>query len=514
MAEPDVSPPRSQLLFSPAFWIAAFGVALHAVAIGSYGIFRDELYYIACGRHLAWGYVDHPPGVALFARIAEALFGTRPEGLRILPILAGGVVVFLAGRIAKDLRGGRFAEALASLATLAAPVFLFNFHYLSMNVLDALVWTLAGWVLLKILRGGDPRLWLLFGAITGLGLENKISVAFLGAGVVVGLLLTPERRLLANRWPWIGGALALALFAPHLLWQAANGWPLFEFVANATAHKNVHYGPLAFLAKQVMQVHPFTFPLWLGALAWCAFAEGGRRYRAIAVAYVAIFALLVAQGGKPYYLAPIYPLLFALGAFAFSRWLASRKLVWPKAAILVLLAAGGAITAPLTLPILPVETFIRYQAALGETPSSSENHRMGRLPQHFADMHGWEGLAATVGQVWQQIPEAERSRCAIFGQNYGEAGAIEVLGDRYDLPDAISGHNNYYLWGPRGADGSCMIVIVDDQATLAKLFRQVRLGAIYECQNCMPYESGLNIHLCRGLKGRIADLWPRVKHYD
>ncbi len=514
MSEPDAPLSRSPLVLSPAFWIAALGVALHAAAIGRYGIFRDELYYVACGRQLAWGYVDHPPGVALLARISEALFGARPEGLRILPILAGGLVVFLAGWIAKDLGGGRFAEALASLATLVAPVFLFVFHYLSMNVIDALVWTLLGWVLLKLLRGGDPRLWLAFGAIAGLGLLNKVSVAFLGAGVVVGLIATPERRLLANRWPWIGGALAMVLFAPHLAWQASHGWPLLEFAANAAAHKNVHYAPPAFLGEQVQQMHPLTFPLWLGALSWCAFAREGRRYRAVAIAYVAIFALLVAQGGKPYYLAPAYPLLFALGAFAFAGWLASRNVAWPKPVVLLLLATGGAATAPLTLPILPVETFVRYQAALGQTPGSSENHRMGRLPQHFADMHGWEGLAATVGQVWQQIPEAERSRCAIFGQNYGEAGAIEVLGDRYGLPDAISGHNNYYLWGPRGADGSCLIVIGDDQATLDTLFEEVRLGAIYECRNCMPYESRLNIHVCHGLKGRIADLWPRIKHYD
>ena len=514
MTEPDSPPSRAPLVLSPAFWIAALGLALHAAAIGRYGIFRDELYYVACGRRLAWGYVDHPPGVALLARISEALFGTRPEGLRILPILLGGLVVFLAGRIAKDLGGGRFGEALASLATLVAPVFLFVFHYLSMNVVDALVWTLLGWVLLKLLRGGDPRLWLAFGAIAGLGLENKVSVAFLGAGVVIGLLATPERRLLWNRWPWIGGALAMVLFLPHVAWQMSHGWPLLEFAKNAAEHKNVHYAPLAFLSEQVNQMHPLTFPLWLGALAWCAFAREGRRYRAIAVAYVAIFALLVVQGGKPYYLAPIYPLLFALGASAFAGWFASRRIVWPKPVTLLLLAAGGAATAPLTLPILPVETFVRYQAALGQTPGSSENHEMGRLPQHFADMHGWEGLAATVGQVWRQIPESERRYCGIFGQNYGEAGAIEVLGDRYGLPDAISGHNNYFLWGPRGADGSCMIVIGDDEATLKKLFDEVRLAAIYECRNCMPYESGLNVHVCRGLKGRIEDLWPRIKHYD
>ncbi len=516
MTEPSPNSPaaRAGLIASPAFWIAALSVALHSAAIGRYGIFRDELYYVACGRRLAWGYVDHPPGVALLARISEALFGTRPEGLRILPILLGALVVFLAGWIARDLGGSRFAEALASLATLAAPVFLFVFHYLSMNVVDALVWTLLGWVLLKILRGGDPRLWLAFGAIAGLGLENKVSVAFLGAGVVVGLIATSERRLLASRWPWIGGALALALFTPHLLWQMANGWPLLEFARNATEHKNVHYSALAFFSEQVKQVHPLTFPLWLGALAWCAFARRGRPYRAIAVTYVAIFALLVAQAGKPYYLAPIYPLLFALGAFSFSGWLASRNLIWPKPVALLLLAAGGAATAPLTLPILPVETFVRYQAALGEAPDSPERHRMGRLPQHYADMFGWEGLTATVAQVWQQIPESERSRCAIFGQNYGEAGAIEVLGDRYGLPDAIAGHNNYFLWGPRGTDGRCVVVIGDDEESLRKLFRDVRLGAIFECRNCMPYESGLNIHVCRGLKTPLSELWPKIKHYD
>ncbi|HXU46350.1 MAG TPA: glycosyltransferase family 39 protein, partial [Thermoanaerobaculia bacterium] len=452
---PATGAPSRSLATSPSFWIAALSVALHAAVIGRYGIFRDELYYIACGRHLAWGYVDHPPGVALFARLAETLFGTSPQGLRILPILAGALVVFLAGRLARELGGGRFAEALASLAVLVAPVLLYVFHYLSMNVLDALFWTLALLLLLKILNGGDPRLWLAFGLVTGLGLENKLSVLFLGAGVVVGLLLTPERRLFASRWPWLGGALALALLAPHIAWQIANGWPTREFVANATAHKNIHYSPLAFLGEQIKQMHPMTLPLWLGGLAWFAFSKEGRRYRALAIAYVAIFALLVAQGGKPYYLAPIYPLLFAAGARAFEGLLAARNLSWPKPAALALLAAGGAATAPLTLPLLPIETFIRYEAALGLHGSSGERHAMGRLPQHYADMFGWEDLTATVAHVWRTIPEAERPRCAIFGQDYGQAGAIDVLGDRYGLPDALSGHNSYFLWGPRGYDGRC-----------------------------------------------------------
>lgn len=502
-------------LWAPALALAnaLLHVAVIVAGIGSYGYFRDELYYVACGERLAWGYVDHPPLVALVARLSTELFGTSPLALRILSILAGSAVVLVAGLLARELGGGRFAQAVAALCVVIAPAYLFTFHILSMNAWDVLLWALGAWVLARHLRTGNPRLWLLFGLVAGIGLLNKWSFLFFGFGVLAGLLLTPARRQLLTPWPWLGGALAGLLALPHLLWQIAHGWPTLEFIANATANKNVALAPGAFLAEQVVQVHPLTLPVWLGGLVFCLAAREGKPFRLLGWAYLGALAVLLAQSSKAYYLAPAYPMLFAAGAAAWERWSDRRSLRWVRAALPALLLLGGAATAPLALPLLPEDTFVRYAERLGIEVSAGERHRMGRLPQHFADMHGWPELVETVAGVYNSLPAAERESCAIFGQNYGEAGAVDLLGDRHGLPDALSAHNNYFLWGPRGATGECLIVLGDDAERLGELFEEVIPAADFRCADCMPYEE-MTIHLCRKPRVDLVGLWPAIKSYN
>ncbi|HET9227426.1 MAG TPA: glycosyltransferase family 39 protein, partial [Thermoanaerobaculia bacterium] len=259
MSSGNTSHPRE---YQSGTWAAAavalLGGALHLFTITSYGWFRDELYYIACGEHLAFGYVDHPPLVALIARLTQLLGGSLIV-TRLPSLLACMAVVWLCGRIARELGGGAWAQGMAALCALVAPVYLFIFHIFSMNPFDVLFWTLGAWIVVKIVKGGDPRLWLLFGLICGLGLQNKHSLLFFGFGVFVGLLLTPERRHFRERWIWLGGAIAVLLFLPHVIWQVMHGWPTAEFVRNATEHKNVALSPLAFFGAQVKQMHPLTF---------------------------------------------------------------------------------------------------------------------------------------------------------------------------------------------------------------------------------------------------------------
>jgi hypothetical protein len=511
MDEDAAKDPASPWLYA----LAAVYVLAHAAVVSRYGIFRDELYYVACARHLAWGYVDHPPAIALLTRIELALFGQSVAALRVLPILAGAATVVLAGLLARELGGGRFAQVTAGLAVAIAPVYLFLFHILSMNAFEVLLWTLAAYVLVRILRGGDPRLWLLFGAVAGLGLETKHSMLLLGLGVFLGVLLSPSRRLLASPWPWLGGLLAAALFAPNLLWEIRHGWPTIEFARNAEAGKNVHYSPLAFFGQQAIQMQPWTAPLWAAGLLGLLVAPSLRRFRALGWAYLAIAAVLLVQASKPYYLAPAYPWLFAAGAVLLDGWTAlrGRWRPWLRGAALVLLGANGAITAPLTLPVLPEETFIRYAAHLGIKPEAGERHKIGVLPQHFADMHGWPELAAEAARVWRALPPQERARCGIFGQNYGEAGAIDYFGPALGLPHAISAHNSYYLWGPDGYDGSCLVVIGDERSRLGQLFGDVQEAGRFDCRYCMPYEDGLAIHVCRRPKRPLREIWPEIKSF-
>jgi hypothetical protein len=483
-----------------------YGV-LHLAAINSYGWFRDEFYYIACGEHLAFGYVDHPPLVALIARVTRGLLGESLAAARLPSMLAGMAVIWLCSRIAREMGGGRWAQGMAALCALVAPVYLFLFHVLSMNSFDVLFWTLGAWVVVKIVSGGDPKLWLLFGLICGLGLQNKHSLLFFGFGVFVGLLLTPERRHFRERWIWMGGAIAVLLFLPHVIWQMANGWPTAEFVRNATEHKNVALSPLAFFGAQVKQMHPLTFPVWLAGLVWLFRS----RYRVLAWAYVAAFLVLISQISKAYYLAPAYPPLFAAGAVAIESWIRRPALRLLLPALLLL---GGAATAPLTLPILPVETFARYMRALGIEVSAEERHDLGPLPQHFADMHGWEEMVAEVARVYRSLPPEEQATAGIYGQNYGEAGAVDVLGRKYSLPKATSGHNNYFLWGPQSS-GEVLIIIGGDPEDHRQGFKDVRQAGEVKCGGlCMPYEDNLPIWIARGLKAPVWEVWPAAKHYD
>jgi len=493
--------------------IALASVILHVAVLRSYGWFRDEFYYVVCGRHLDFGYVDHPPLVALVARLVTSIFGDSLAALRMVAVLAGAAVIWLAGRIAREIGGGTFAQGVAALCVLIAPTYLFNFHEFSLNCLDVLFWTLGAFVVVRILKTGNPRLWLVFGLLMGLGLENKYSVLFFGFGVFAALLLTPERRWLRTPWPWLGGGIALLLWTPNLIWEVVHGGPTLEFMRNATAHKNVALSPVQFFQEQILQMHPVTFPLWLAGLAWCVFARTGRPWRALGWIYLVAFAVLATQNSKAYYLAPAYPMLFAAGATALAAGIRRPGWRWLRPVVVVLLVASGIATAPLTLPVLPVDTLVRYLAAMNMKPSSGEKKVIGDLPQYYADMFGWPELVAELARVYRSLPPEEQARAVVVGQNYGEAGAVDVLGRPLGLPPAASTHNNYFLWGPPPPSRDIAIVIGAEEEG-RRLCNDFRPAGKFHCEHCMPYENDQTISICRGSRVPFAELWPRLKHFD
>lgn len=496
-------------------WIlAAVVAAFHLATTAGYGIFRDELYYLACARRLDWGYVDHPPLVALMAwAVTHALGGTL-FALRFLPALSAGAAVLLAGAIARELGGGRFAQLLAGVAAALAPQYLGMMSIYSMNALDVVIWSALMLVFARILRTGDGRWWRLFGLLAGIGLQNKLSVLFLGFGVAAGLVAARQWKLLLDRRLWFGAGLAVLIFLPHVIWQAANGWPTAEFVRNATQYKNVAFSPLEFFGQQVLMMNPVAAPLWLGGLAYLLFAGRARAFRAVGLAYLAVLVLMLTQSAKPYYLSPVYPALFAAGAAAVERLKGARGWAWAPPASLAAIVISGALLAPLAKPLLPVDQYAAYAGALGLKPASDERKAMGRLPQHFADMHGWRELAEAVAGVHNALPPAGRGRACVFGQNYGQAGAIEFFGPQLGLPPAISGHNNYWLWGPGKCDGSLIIVIGGERDDLERNFEQVSEGGRYTCPDCMPYEAEKVLWVAQGLRQPLAEVWPQIKHFD
>ncbi len=309
----------------------------HFSAIRHYGFFRDELYYIACGEHLAWGYVDQPPLIALIAWLSRHLLGNSIVSIRLLPVLAGAAVVFLTGILARELGGGRFAQFLAAAAILLAPAYLAFDSFFSMNAFEPLLWLACALIVVRIVRGASPRLWLLFGAVAGVGLENKHTMLVIGFAIVAGLLLSGELQVFRSRWIWIGGAIALAIFLPNLLWESRHGWPQIEVVRNAQLYKNIPISPLRFFGEQIVFLHPLALPVWLGGLAWCFFARAGKPFRFLGWAYLIVLAVFIFFGGKSYYALPVYPLLMAAGGVAFEQFSESNERRWLRAAFPALL---------------------------------------------------------------------------------------------------------------------------------------------------------------------------------
>jgi hypothetical protein len=513
MATDVASPPSSSRLEKLADLVPALGLLLlHVAFLPGYGVFRDELYYMACGRHPGWGYVDHPPIVAWMAWIVRQVAGDSHLALRFVAAVGAATTVFVVARIAKELGGGAFARLLAGLTAALLPVSLSLGSIYSMNAFDLLFWAVLFWLLTRLLGGGDPRLWLAFGAVAGLGLLNKISVLFLGFGLVVGLVLSRRWDVFRSRWLWLGGGLAAVVFLPHLVWQQLNSWLTLEFMANARRFKMVALSPGDFVGQVVL--HTAVAPwLWVLGLAWLLLGRAAKPFRTLGFAFLAVLVVLVLTGGKPYYLAAAYAAPLAAGAVALEGWTKAR-VRWLRPVLTVLVVVVGLAIAPLGRPVLPVDDFVRYAAAIGIEAAPEERHEMGRLPQFFADMHGWREMAETVAGVVRSLPEKERRGACIFGQNYGEAGAMEYFGPGLDLPPAISAHNSYWLWGPGECDGDVLIVIGDERRRLEGLFESVELGATFTCRDCMPYENDLPIWICRGLKMPIDELWIDIRSFN
>lgn len=486
-------------------------VGLHVATARGYGIFRDELYYLACADHLAWGFVDHPPLSIAVLAIVRTLLGDSLHAIRLVPALAAGATAVLAASTARSLGGGAFAQRVAAISAAVMPIALALCGFYSMNALDLVLWTAAFRILAAILAGGDPRLWIAFGAVAGVGLQNKLSMLFMGLGVVLGLVVARRWDALLTRWIWLGGALAAAIVLPNVLWQAAHDWPTLEFMANARRYKMEGTNPLGFVVETLLNGGPLTFPVWIGGVGWLLASRASKAWRGLGWAFVAIFAVMLASGAKPYYLAPTFPLACAAGGVAWERWTDRPRMAWARPALLAVVFVGSAAVAPLAKALLPVEAYLRYSRALGITPSSGERHALGRLPQHFADMHGWKELAEAVARVRDGLPEEDRARVCVAGQNYGEAGAIDYFGPALGLPRAISGHNSYWLWGPGDCAGKVWIVIGDRRESLETIFESVERGGVFECDLCMPYEDGSAIWICRGLRGSPSALWPTIK---
>ncbi len=510
------SEPLPRLALGVLIILCAAKFLLHAfTSLHRYGYFRDELYLLDCARHLYWGYVDMAPLSAVYAKIALLLGGSLPA-LRILPALAGTALVALTILIARQLGGDRFAQALAGLCVLLVPVNMVMDDFLSMNSFEPLFWMGCVYILIRIIRTGDSKLWLWFGLLAGLGLENKHSTLFFGFAVFLAVAFTKLRREFAKPWIWLGGAIALLIFMPNLVWQIHRNFPTLQDLENVRrSGKNVVLSPPRFILQQILMEQPIFAVFWLTGLV-SLIAGAAKKFRLLGFTFIIFFATLLILHGKDYYVAPIYPMMFAAGAVAVERWLARRSWagarLWPRAAIATAVIVLGGLLVPLFTPMFSPQHYLAYADALHIHFTKTEVATSGSLPQFLGDQFGWRSLVRQIADIYNSLPPDERVKTGIWAGNYGEAGAVNLFGPAYDLPRAYSRHQNYWYWGPPPVAYTNLIVVqwslqdVQDNCTSWQAFD-------HHSEFGMD-EENTPIYLCRGAKFDIQKIWWHSHHWN
>jgi hypothetical protein len=473
--------------------VAAAVSLLLVVFAGAYGYHRDELYFLEAGHHLAWGYADQGPLTPLLAHLMDLLSPGSLTVLRVPSALMAGGTVLVTGLIAFELGAGRRAQLIAAACMAVASVLLAVGHLLSTTTFDLLAWTVVTWLVARVVRAGDERLLLVAGLVAGLALLNKPLIAFLLAGLGAGLAVSGPRRLLRSGWLWAGVALALVLWSPWLIWQAQHGWPQLDVSSSIASGGSASSQPRwALLPFQLLLVSPVLAPVWIAGLVALARRPRLRPFRLFAVAWAVLAAVFLVTGGKPYYLAGMFPVLLAAGAVEAEAWL-ERGVARPRAALLwSMVALSGVVSAFIALPLLPAAnagTAIALDADVGETI-------------------GWPDLTRTVAAAYRQAGPG----AVIFTSNYGEAGAVDRYGPALGLPGAYSGHNAFGYWGPPPDRAGAVVTVGLGPARLRQ-FRGCRLVArIRNSAGVDNDERGEPVEICAGTRGEWSRIWPRLRH--
>lgn len=464
--------------------------------VPDYGYMADELYFLSCADRLAWGYVDHPPLSIAVLGAYRSVFGESLVALRALAALFAAASVFSVGALARELGGGRSAQLLAALAWAASPGAQGVASYYSMNVIEGTLWAAIACGAVRVVARGEARVWWMLGALAGIAMLNKLSTSWLVAGLGLGLLLGPARRQLRLRHPWVGAAIALCLFSPHLAWQVGHDWPFLEFLAGYAAELtqtgDVLLGPRAVAGAFVVIAGPLALPLWLAGVF--NGLRGAGAPRALVVAWGAILVLLATSGrAQPHYLAPLLPLVLAPAAIAFEDWARARRWLLPAAAAALILSGGIAL--PVVMGLLPV-------GSLGS-----------EAPMHLRHRIGWPQVASAVAAAAEALPAAEREALTVLATGFPIAGALDRLGPSLGLPRPIATHNSYWDWGPGGHDGSVSLVVTEPGHVVLEAFAEVSAGRPIECAGCPGGVRPERIFLARRPHRPLSELWVHWKDY-
>ncbi len=488
-----------------------FPIHLYAISQGGYGMFRDEFYYLACANHLDIGYVDHPPFSIYLLAVNRYLFGDSIFALRLLPGLFGAATVFLSGLIARAMGGKLYAQITAALAALCMPIMLGMNSFYSMNSIDIFLWILGAYVTVQLIIKQQPQYWLLLGLVIGVGALNKISMIWFAFGVVVAVAATSERSWLRTVWPYLAGAISFIIFLPFIVWNIQHDYAHLLFVQNALRYRYYSLTLWSFLSGQIILPNYAALPLWILGLVFYFLHPDGKRFKALGIIFLTTASILIINGhSKSEYLSAAYPMIFAGGGIFIEKIIHARRLIWGYTFLIVVV---GIVGVPFSLTILPVETFIRYQNAIGINPPRNESHKLAELPQFYADMFGWEDKAKAVAKVFHTLSVEDQANCVAYCDNYGRAGAIDYYRKKYGLPPVICPHNNYWIWGPGNISGDVVIILGGNEEDHKRVFESVQVVDTVHTDFAMPFENDLKIFICRKLKVPIEELWPKLKKY-
>jgi 4-amino-4-deoxy-L-arabinose transferase-like glycosyltransferase len=476
---------------------------------GAYGWFADELYFLACAKRLAFGYVDQPPLAPAALALLEAIGADALWLVRLVPAVTFAATVLVTARIARQLGGDATAQTIAAVLLATSPAFLVIASFYSMNPLELLLLALLASTTLELATGAPPRRWLRVGGLAALAALNKHTFVVPATLLVVATTLSPARAHLAGRWPYLGLALAVAVAAPHLAWLVDHDLVTFEFYRVSTAAKNVETTAAGALGGQLLFAGPLGFVVAVLGAGWLARGGAGPRVRGFAAVFVAAVALMtLARVSRPDRVAGVYPLAFAAGAVALARLTDRRR--WLRRGAAVALALATMVTVPLVLPVLPPPQLARYAAALDLTPQL-ERQRPGAVPQWLADRLDWPAIAAQTAAVVGSLAPADRARVVLYGESYGVAGALERHGPAAGLRrPVVSPHNAYWTWGPRPAP--VLVGVGGDLATLRAAYGELREVTRVRCNYC--YLAGAPIWIARGPADALARAWPALRRFQ
>jgi hypothetical protein len=522
MTTTSAQPQRPQIASRAIATLSLLAFALHVVVdwLSPYGFQRDEFLYMAMGRHLQLWRMDFPPFIAMLSQVERLLLGDSIVAIRLSSSIASGLLVLLAALIARELGGKTFAQILAAVAVAASPLFLRAGVLFQPVVFDQLWWTLALYALVRLCANATrddmldtaPRWWIVLGVACGVGLLTKFSLLFFGAALVAAILIAPQRWIILTPWPWLAAVIAFALGSPSIVGQVALGYPVFDQMKTLQGSQLAHVSVWSFVTGQFF-LGPGALLAVAGAL-YLVLADRMRPFRSVGWTCIGAFVLLLVLHGKSYYIGPIYPTLFAAGAVVLERWSERRAYgmsMTMRVVAIALLVATGAFGAPLELPIFSKELTASFASRMGLTATTRTNQGTAlRLPQDYADMLGWPELVNAVAHVYDSLPPEKRAQVVLVGENYGEAGAMELYGSKLGLPRVVSAAGSYWFFGPGEKPGTVVISLGVTREDLEKFYGTVTPAGRVLNDWGVPEEQDVSIYVGENPKATIQQLWPSL----